>query len=173
MNANDGFASKFISILISRSILVLIGTIITFVYYILSSRQMRRVQLISPEQNKLRRENLFLYPIVLFIIFLPPDMSSILSLLITIEEQGVFFLAVKTLLTHSLGLANAIVYGFQRRKLYKAYKKEQFAEFEPESSESLNWDSIKEILNNYFFFSLKMQLIKEIAYCIMIPSICI
>ena len=89
---------------------------------------------------------LFLYPLLLFVTFLPVMVDDVLKLWFDAEDDSIF-VALKMLLTHSLGLLNALTYGYQRR-VFKSHKERTKTniELEPDSPESLNWERVRKNL---------------------------
>ena len=71
------------------------------------------------DKQQLHTERLLLYPIVLFTMFLPTLIDYFLKFYTDIKNTEVSE-ALKMLITHSLGFANALVYGFQRKTYFKS-----------------------------------------------------
>ena len=114
-SASNQLGIQILAFTVSKLLPNIIGTILTLIYYVLSIKQIRRIQRFSSEESNLKAENLFLYPIILFAIFLPSNVDNFLRLCLGMKRNTTTQ-AIKVLITHSLGLINAIVYGFQEKE---------------------------------------------------------
>ena len=145
-SANDTFWVRVVTLMVQRLLIFTLGTIVTLIYYALSVRKLRKIELPSLGQQDLNEMKLFLYPLVLFVTLLPSIVDDVLKLRPDSQDEFVFA-ALRMLLSHSLGLSNALVYGYQR-KVFKSYKERTKTNIElrPESTESLNWELVRKNL---------------------------
>ena len=79
-NASDDLSVRVVTFVVSKLLVTILGTIITLLYYFLSIKQIRRVQVFTQEESNLGEENLFLYPVILFMIFLPANIDDLFKI---------------------------------------------------------------------------------------------
>src|SRR5690242_9603019 len=97
--ANRGETTKILLFAMNASRLV-IGTLVTFVCYILTRQRIRSIQKIIHLPQDLRTEKLLAYPVVFLIVYSP---AVIYHLLRVLDDQDEWFIpfAVRMIVTHS------------------------------------------------------------------------
>ena len=100
--------------LIVKMLLPVVGITITILCYIYTKRKVEKDQLVLGDKINLKVEKLLMYPIVLFAAFLPSMIYWFLALISPDENRDVVA-DLCMLITHSVGIMNALVYGLQRR----------------------------------------------------------
>ena len=93
----------------------------TFVAYVLTFKRLKSLEQNFIDGMGIKPHKLFWYPGVLFIVFVPRLLDGLAKTFY--KDQEFFFLkAMHMILTHSIGMANAIVYGFQMKSYYRKYE---------------------------------------------------
>ena len=114
------------------------GFLATLFSYVMTIRKVQRIGILFAENEDLNTNRLLIYPASLFITVLPYFINSFEKLF----EGGIttFSVGCITILTHSIGFLNALIYGCQRR-VYKVQRntEEKFIEFKSEGQKSLQW----------------------------------
>jgi len=97
------------------------GLLITLIAYILTFKRLRKLGQGAIQGMGIKPHKLFWYPAVLFLVFIPRIIDGLVKTFRNGEE--IFFLkAMHMILTHSIGMANAVVYGLQMKYYYKKYE---------------------------------------------------
>jgi len=98
-----------------------LGCLVTFFGYLLAIRNIRRISKDLISHMDISVYKLLWYPGLLFVTFTP----GLVNNFVTIITGGAAPLGVQILyliLTHSIGLTNAMVYGFQRKLYHSSHK---------------------------------------------------
>ena len=110
------FADSLVLIVCSLSAVVG-GSLISLIFYILSIRSIRQSQIMFHNREDVRAERVILYPTILFLSFLPTMIQDFCQLFMQ-SKNIVLLQALRIVISHSIGLTNALTYGYQRRSYY-------------------------------------------------------
>ena len=107
-------AGKFIVRIIYEAGTVILGVFISLFGYIGTVQSLKNLSPGLLEQMKINYYKLFWYPGVMIFIFFPSLIDN-LVLAYTGEKSSFIIKAMHLFVTHSIGLINALIYGFQKR----------------------------------------------------------
>jgi len=121
-------------LMVYEGIPLIVGLIICFFGYLKAIRNIKSFAQIYLAEVGIQVYKLLWYPVVLFIIFIP---SLIDNILVFLSLPIPFWIqATHLVLTHSIGFANALVYGLQRQKSPPKTKECQISMIEARSRSS-------------------------------------
>ena len=146
-NKQDNGASEILAIIVYEFLMDLIGTITTLWCYILTIRKIKQLQLALLDDRVIHSKRLLIYPVALLIMFLPSNVNTLLKLYFKIEERGILKY-IPILITHSMGLINALIYGYQRKvhKVPPRWLSKPRMKAGSELQESLSWEDVRQRL---------------------------
>lgn len=108
-------------LLFFQGIPILGSMILTLGVYTLLAKKLNDISKELDLGTNIEIKKLFWYPAVLFIAMFPSVVDNVIELYYTTPNE--VFTIIHIITTHSLGLTNAIVYGYQRKKYYDMYEK--------------------------------------------------
>lgn len=114
VNAKDNIGSKLLVFIFVKTLLYAAGAIITAVCYFFTLKKIKHMRTSFSPQADMSVEKLLLYPAVLLATLLPIVIFYFATFFLGYEASIVAEIFL-LLITHSLGLFNAMVYGLQRR----------------------------------------------------------
>ncbi len=126
---------------------VILGFTLTLRYYIRAYKALKRLPKSFVQQMNLRKSKLLLYPSILILSFLPCVIDNVYDIMGPIDSQRHGIRLMRVLVSNSIGLINAIMYGMQR-KIYKIEDPEKYEELEDGSyysTESFRGESLKSL----------------------------
>ena len=147
-SASQDNTLRIIGFLIYKPLFPVSAVIITLVYYVRTIRIMKNIQASLNLSEKLNSEKLLWYPLTIFVIFMPSQFYYFLSFCFRLEDSR-FWEGATLLITHSLGLVNALVYGYQRRVYKKSrhFSETSNIEFRNESERDVSFN--QKIISSY------------------------
>ena len=148
VSASRDSTLRTIGFLIYKPLFPVSAIIITVVYYVRTIRIMKNIQASLVISQKLNSEKLLWYPFTIFVIFMPAQFYYFLSFYFQLENAR-FWEGATVLITHSLGIVNALVYGYQRRVYRKSMQLSEKSniEFKDESDSDIQSD--QQIIRSY------------------------
>jgi len=114
---------------------VILGFALTLSYYIRAYKALRRLPKTFLQQMNLRKSKLLWYPSILILSFLPCVVDNILEIMGSIDDKRRGIRLARVLITNSIGLTNAVVYGIQR-KLYRIDDPDKYEDMEDDDDVS-------------------------------------
>ena len=94
----------------------ILGMIITLAAYALAINKVKKIPEMFYGKSRTKTYNLLLYPGIIFLTFLPILIYGFAVNVFKVSDETRFTCeTILMIISHSIGLLNAIVYGFQRR----------------------------------------------------------
>ena len=141
VHASQDETLRIVGFLVYNPLFPVSAVVITLIYYVRTIRIMKNFEADLVSSQKLNSEKLLWYPFTIFVIFMPSQLYYFLHFYFQFENSR-FWEGATLLITHSLGIANALVYGYQRRVYRRGTQvsEEINIQFKDESENEISFD---------------------------------
>lgn len=119
------------------------GTVISIICYVGARDMIIKIQKNFLLPREVSSSSFLWYPLTSFATTLPAIIYYYIKLSLKAESDP-FLEGATMLISHSQGLVNALVYGYQARKYRNKAKHQPEQELRHESNDTLNWDNLKD-----------------------------
>ena len=147
-NTSDDFTVRLASYLIFKVLFQVSSIIITVVCYIKTMRNIQNIQKTLFLTEQINTKRLLWYPATVLAIYLPSQCYYFMNFCLQVPAS-IYWEGSTLLITHSMGLINALLYGYQKR-VYRGLKKSSDVgiEFKRKTGDTVGSDTTKVSFEN-------------------------